>query len=388
MTTQTVRTPNDADERHSLEEILIESFGADALPWATWMERIGHENLRVVLDEGAIRGGLGFYTFAQHWGGPAVPMWGLAGVGVAPSARGKGLARTLLVSTLHEARAREVPLVGLYASSVAVYRSVGFEQGGEAMRWSTPIDSLPRGDTELACTAFDPRTEHPARQLYEARAARWSGHLARNEAIWQRIAHPYAGRARGYVLGPAHAPEGYLVYTHEPTGAGLGFSIVLRDLVLATPRAAARAMALLWGLRSLATELRWLGAATDPLLSLLPEQTAKPLEHARWMLRIVDPARALTQRGYARDGAVRFRVRDAVLGDVTLALEVRGGRAEVHPIDDAALTLDTRALAALYAGQQHPSSLALMGLVEGPTEALDQLARLLADRPPWLCDWF
>ena len=41
----------------------------------------------------------------------------------------------------------------------------------------------------------------------------------------------------------------------------------------------------------------------------VPEQTAKPIEHSRWMLRILDPVRALSMRGHAREGEARVRVR-------------------------------------------------------------------------------
>ncbi|MFO0711275.1 MAG: GNAT family N-acetyltransferase [Sandaracinus sp.] len=393
MTDRIVRAPRDDAERQRLEAILVESFGADELPWGTWMSRLGHENLRVVIEGGAIRGGLGFYRFAQHWGtsrAPGLsplPMVGLAGVGVSPEARGTGLARRFLVSTLAEAREEGVPLAALYASSVAVYRSIGFEQAGTTIRWSAPIATLPRGDHGLACVPFDPREDRSLRALYDARARRWNGHLERSEAIWQRIAAPYKGLARGYRFGPDDAPEGYVVYQHEP-GANLAFAVVVKDLVLTTPRAVARAMALLSDLRSLATELRWLGAASDPIVSLLPEQTAKPVEHGRWMLRILDPRRALALRGYAHAGHVRVRVHDPLFGDVALALEAKDGRAEVHVIDDAPLRIDTRALAALYAGATHPDTLALMGLAEGPRDELHALATLLSDREPWLCDWF
>ena len=57
------------------------------------------------------------------------------------------------------------------------------------------------------------------------------------EAMWERIARPYEGVARGYRFGPADAPEGYIVYSHQ-AGQHLHFAVVIRDLVLATPGAA------------------------------------------------------------------------------------------------------------------------------------------------------
>jgi predicted acetyltransferase len=62
-------------------------------------------------------------------------------------------------------------------------------------------------------------------------------------------------------------------------------------------------------LRTKFIEKRIVTLPSDPLVSLLPEQTAKPIEHSRWMLRILDPVRALSMRGHAREGEARVRVR-------------------------------------------------------------------------------
>ncbi len=394
MSEPTVRAARGENERLELERILQESFGTDDLPWTAWMERIGHENLRVVEERGVIRGGLGFYRFGQWWGGARVPMIGLAGVGVAPDARGRGLARRFLVETLAEARAEGVPLAALYASSVAVYRSVGFEPAGSYFRYSAPIASLPRGDHELECAPFSALEEHTSeerslRALYDARARGWSGHLDRSEAIWARSRRPYKGTARCYRFGPKEAPEGYVIYTHAPS-ADLHFAVVLRDLVLGTPAAARRCMALLRDLGSLGNEIRWLGCASDPLVSLLPEQTARVEESGRWLLRILDPIRALAMRGYAADGEACFGVRDALFGDEGVRLTVRNGHAEVsrEPFETTSLRLDARALAALYTGFAHPASLFAAGLVEGEIGEALALARLFSGPEPWLPDWF
>lgn len=385
-----IRKPHDEDERTRFERILQESFGTDDLPWTLWMERIGHENLRVLLEDGALRGGYGFYRFGQFWGGQRVPLIGLAGVGVSPVARGRGLAKRFLLEGLREARAEGVPLAALYASSLSVYRSVGFETAGTTLRFAAPIASLPHGDARLECAPFDPDDTAALRPLYEARARSWSGHLDRSEAIWSRIGKPYKGVARGYRFGPASAPEGYVVYMHASNEATLHFGVALRDLVLSTPAAARRCMALLSGLRSLGEEVRWLGCASDPLLALLPEQSAKIVQHDRWMLRVLDPVRALTLRGYAAEGDARVDVHDPDLGDVGLAVHVRDGRAEVEsvPFGGAPLTVHVRALAALYTGFAHASTLRAAGLLEGEPAIASSFARLFAGHEPWLCDWF
>jgi predicted acetyltransferase len=391
--TDVVRTARDDDERAALAAVLVESFGNEELPWARWMDRIGHENVRVLAHDGAIRGGLGFYPMGQHWGGARVAAIGLAGVGIAPAYRGRGLARTLVAETLADARARHVPLALLYASSTTVYRSAGFEQAGTSIRYAAPTATLGRGDAALECAPFDPASDEamaPLRALYEARAQRWNGHLDRNEAIWARITRPYVGTSRGYRFGPADRPEGYVVYQHAPRPEGLEFTIALRDLVLDTPAAARRCATLLSDLRSLGSEVRWLGCAADPLVSLLPEQTARVLESHRWMLRLVDTEAALRERGYACEGQARFGVRDPLFGDLGLRLAVRDGRPELarEPFDRMPTILHVRGLAALYTGFAHPVTLRAMGLLEGDLEPALSLARLFAGPEPWLCDWF
>lgn len=390
MTRIEIRTPRDEDERVRFERVLQESFGQDDLPWLLWMERIGHENLRILLEDGAIRGGFGFYRFGQFWGGQRVPLVGLAGVGVSPAVRGRGLAKRVLLEGLRDVRAEGVPLAALYASSLSVYRSIGFETAGTTVRFAAPIKSLPPGDTTLACEPFAPDDTASLRPLYEARARSWNGHLDRSDAIWSRIGKPYKGVARGYRFGPESAPEGYVVYMHAPHEATLHFGVAIRDLVLSTPAAAQRCAALLSGLRSLGEEVRWLGCAGDPLLSLLPEQTAKVSEHSRWMLRILDPVRALAQRGYDVDGSAHVDVRDPDFGDVGLAIRVRNGRAEVEgvPFGAAKVSMHVRGLAALYTGFAHPSTLRAAGLLDGDIAIATAFARLFVGHEPWLCDWF
>ncbi|MGE0788656.1 MAG: enhanced intracellular survival protein Eis [Sandaracinaceae bacterium] len=390
MSTIVVRPAEGESDRAALDAILRESFGHPALPWATWMERIGHENLRVATVGGEILGGLGFYRFGQYWGGRSVSLIGLAGVGVDPRARGRGIAKRFLVDTLAEARDEGVPLAGLYASSVSVYRSVGFEQTAAMIQYVAPIAALPPGDGALACEAYDPREDGATRALYVERARGWNGHLDRNPAMWERIAAPYDAVPRAYRFGDAAAPEGYVVYQELPAAGALHFRVRIRDYALATPAAARRACALLYGLRSLGEELEWFGCGADPWVSLMPEERARADKYARSMTRILDAPKALAARGYETSGEARFDLRDPLFGDVGLHVRVRDGRAEVavEPFGRAKLTLDPRALAGLYANSMHPSTARAMGLLDGDEAAAHALARLFAGPEPWVCDWY
>ena len=92
------------------------------------------DEVRVVQRDGELVGAAVLIPMGQHFLGARVPILGVAGVLVPPAARGLGVARHLMVEILREAGARGAPLVTLYASTVPLYRSVGFERAGT--RWT------------------------------------------------------------------------------------------------------------------------------------------------------------------------------------------------------------------------------------------------------------
>ncbi|HEX4516373.1 MAG TPA: GNAT family N-acetyltransferase, partial [Polyangiaceae bacterium] len=193
-----LRTP-EPEQRLALERILQMSFALPSLSWATFFERVGHDRLRVVVENGNVVGGLAAYRLAQFFGGASVPVAGFAGVGIAPDARGRGLAKSMMLRTMGELR-ESSPLGGLYASTTTLYRSCGFEEAGTAMYFSAPLASFPRGDRNLPCTPLPPRTHAPLHEAYDLRARAWTGHLDRTQAIWERLVDPYDDVAYAYVV--------------------------------------------------------------------------------------------------------------------------------------------------------------------------------------------
>ena len=71
MTGIVARRPESEDERVRFERVLQESFGSDDLPWSLWMERIGHENLRVLVDR-SDRPSLTLIFAGARWRAPIV----------------------------------------------------------------------------------------------------------------------------------------------------------------------------------------------------------------------------------------------------------------------------------------------------------------------------
>lgn len=383
-------SPADDAELQALEGVLQQCFAIPRLPWTSWYDRVGRERIRVVREQGRVVAGLGVYALAQFWGGESVPMGGVAGVGVAAEARGGGLARAMMTETLRELRAEGVPLSALYASTATLYRTVGYEQAGTKITWEAPLASLPRGRHDLPVRAVDPRESVRFAPLYTARARRWNGHLDRPPAIWSRIAEPYDDVAYGYTIGGEDETVAYLVHTQKPLHQN-HHEVVVRDMAWSTRAGADRLIALLSDLRSLGDTVVWTGVASDPLVSLLPEQTARVRAHERWMLRIVDVPRALSMRGFPPvDGEVHLDVMDELLPDNAgrWLLRVRAGRAEVERGGHGDVTLDVAALAPLYTGFASPPVLRAREDLRCEDVALAHLSAIFAGPEPWLCDHF
>ena len=379
----------DSEQRAAFERLLQMSFAVPHISWARFFERVGHQRLRVALEGGTVLGGLAAYDLRQFFGGTSIPVAGIAAVGVAPEARGRGIAKATLLQALAELRPT-TPLAGLYASTTTLYRSCGFEQAGTAMFFSAPLASFPRGDRALACTQLPDKAHAPLHAPYDARARAWTGHLDRTTAIWERLVEPHDDTAYAYLVGEPGAPEGYIVFLQKPKES-LHFRIVVRDVAMSTRGAAQRILGFLHDLRSLADDIVWRGCAADPLLSLLPEQTQTVTRHERWMLRILDVSAALAARGYPPMSAeVHLAVHDAHFQENRgrRVLVVDQGRASTREGGRGDVTLDVRGLAALYSGFATPYTLRAAGLLDGPDEALHTLAMLFAGPEPWCADHF
>lgn len=400
-----VRVPTQ-EELLELAALQSASYAIDARSWERWHQVLAlgdarDAGLRVIEREGAIVGGLGLYRMGQFWGARRVDAVGYAGVAIAPELRGKGLAMTLMRETLREA-ARSVAIAILYPSTLHLYRSLGFESAGLGLKMEAPIEAVMRGDVGLEMTRFDALKLTDASSpeyaqvnaMNEARSASWNGLLARNASIWMRVAAPKDVAVHAFFFGTKDAPEGYVIFT-QPSPEPLHFDIAVRDYVFITPRAASRWAAFLHAQRALAGKVLWTSGGSDPMLAMLDAPRTKVVEHAQWMLRMLDVEKALTTRGYAHDGEATFEIKDTLLPNNAgpVHLHVEGGVGVLKPAQRGAYPkLDVRALSALYSGFHSVESLRLMGLVTSENEEaerqLKSLARLFVSHPSWLPDFF
>lgn len=378
------------EEAQLLGKILHQCFNFPIGNWQTYSSLLGWENYRVIRHRGHVIGGLGIYHMGQWFGGRSLPMAGIAAVGVAPEHRGRGTAAELLTLTLKELHASCVPLSTLYASTVRLYRKVGYEQAGNACLFSVPTSSLIPTDRNPAIRPVAPACQEVFQELYCQQAKGTNGNLDRNKAIWKRILQPPEDVVYAYLVGPEDKPEGYIIFSHQPDARG--YSLRVRDLVTLTPAAGRSVWTFFANHRSLANEIRWIGPAVEPLLAFLPEQTYKVVHLERWLLRVVDVPKALVLRGYPAgvEAELHLEVWDNLLPENNgrFILAVSEGRGEVTPGGRGELRLDIRGLASLYTGLFTPHQLQVIGQIEATAVALSTAARLFAGSEPWMYDQF
>jgi predicted acetyltransferase len=301
----------------------------------------------------------------QWFGGQSVPTGGIAAVGVAPEHRGTGVAVELMRRTVQELRANGIPLSTLYASTSRLYRKVGYEQAGNACRFSLPTLSLTLGD-RLLIRPLDLAEPGPFQDLYRQRAQMTNGNLDRNAAIWKRVLQPPEEIIHAYGIGPDPQPAGYVVFDQKP--GAKGYNLQVRDLVILTPAAGRTLWTFFADHRSLASEITWKGPAVEPLLALLSEQTYQVVHLERWLMRIVDVPNALALRGYPAgiDTELHLEVQDDLLleNNGRFILAVSQGQGKVTPGGQGDLKLHVRGLAPLYSGLLTPQQLQAIGQLE------------------------
>jgi len=356
----------------------------------TYINRIGVENLRLIHRSEQIVGGLAMLSMGQWFGGQCVPMTGIAAVGIAPEYRGSGAAIALMQHTVKELHVKGVPISVLYPATQRLYRKAGYEQGGALCGWEIPTESIQIREQPLSVLPV-PSDCQVFHDLYQQQAKLINGHLDRNPAIWQQITQPDEKEIYyAYLLGATDQPEGYIIFSQQP--AEDGSLLLVKDRVVLTAAAAKTFWCFLANHRSQIKKVRWRGAASDSLMLLLPEQTAKPRFAERWLLRVIDVVKALSKRGYPPtiEAELHLEVRDDLIAENNgkFILSVSNGHGEVARGGKGELKLDVRGLAPLYTGLFTPHQLQLVGQLDATETAISTATQIFAGLSPWMPDFF
>ena len=363
----------------------------------SWL-RDTRDQVRVVRSGGEVLGGLVRYDMGQFFGGRSIRNIGIAGVAISPTARGRGVAKSMMRAALAEMHDQGVAVSTLYPTTFTLYGRAGYAVAGHRYQYRLPLPKLGRIESAREILPLDPSRDGDAvARFYRKVASNRPGWLDRNCHIWDRVYRHPAGRdVHAYgVAGGGGDIEGYVVYTLGEV-ARYPYTLNVRDVQVANREAARRVLALFSDCRTLARHATWYGGLDDSLLLEVPEVGTEISVAETWMLRIVDVRAAFTSRGYPSDTTARIEL--DLTDDVVPAnaggflLEVGGGEASASRTGDAAgadaLRLDIRALASLYSGHLSARRLAELGQVAGPTASLNQADRIFAGPPPSMPDYF
>jgi predicted acetyltransferase len=379
--------------------LISTAFGGPVKDCEEWVRSQGLTDLRSVerSSDGRVDACLRRIEMGQFFGGRSVPMVGIAGVAVAPEARGQGLARWMMRRCLEEMYEKGEPLSALYASTQPLYRQVGYEQAGHRLSFTVPmseVDAHERGGGGSWETVGIEEFERLA-PAYRSFAARFDGMLDRGAYVWKRKFDLRGQKGIGYASRPSPgAPiDAYAVVVQKRKDSGR-ITVELSDLAFLDAAAGRRLLGMVRDYASMADELIFYGAPNHPLLSLLSQQRAAGASKEFWMLRLVRAADALRLRGYsaAVDAEVHLHVSDATLpgNQGPLVLRVKDGRGEVTPGGRGEVRVSERALASVYSGFGSPAGLRLGGAeIDGSERALATLNAVFGGGgAPWMADFF
>ncbi|SCG58079.1 Predicted acetyltransferase [Micromonospora siamensis] len=335
----------------------------------------------------------------QWWHGRRVPAADVAGVAVAPEARGRGIARALLTTLLRGAHERGAAISALYPTVAAPYRACGWEVTGALRVLDLPTLALPRHRpaAHLTVRPGGPTDLPAVTDLYTQVVAHRAGPLTRDGALYDHFAALRAADDLGHDGLTLVEHDGRLVgYASYDRGRGYHSDAILTlgDVLATTADAARELLGVLRGWASVTPTLRICPLPGDAVTAQLPLDAARDHSRDIFMHRPVDLAAALTSRGWPAHarGTVDFAVDDDLAPWNTGAwhLDVADGHAQVTAATtDPALRLTPRGFALLHAGAADARTVAQAGLLHHPPghdpRALDLLT---AGGPAQLLDYF
>lgn len=393
--TLTLTRATDADVP-TLARIITLAFAGNTESVTKWLTEHGLQHLRVLRDGDVIPAMLRRIDMGQYFGGRCVGLMGIAGVGTAPEHRGRGYARRMMEMIVREAFEQGVPLGGLYASTQALYRQSGFEQAGHRFLTKIPVARLVgigKARRVVALTESDhPRVE----AVYKKYASLWPGALERAPYGWTRIRKMWDSEYQGFgVLDEAGELGGYLYLSQARDAATGRQELTLSDIAFTSADHAHALIGLLADFEPMANTVTIGGGPMHPLVTLLPQQRYEVKLKDYWMLRVINVAKAIEDRGYssAVRGAVTLAVRDDVVpaNAGSWRVEVEAGRASAKRGGAGGVgrvACDIKGLAAMYSGLYTPRQAALLGLCEGDDAGFDVLGAAFAQGTPWMTDHY
>jgi predicted acetyltransferase len=341
-----------------------------------------------VLEERGVLVAHGFLFALEAWfGGERVRMGGVATVGVAPEARGRGVG-SRLVAHLHEvADARGDAVTVLHPFRQGFYARLGYAAASPYVRLRLDPRAIP-WRAELRVRPASGADRDALASCWEGAGVRRTGTLVRSKRAWE--ARLLDERRTWLVVEGRSGVEGYIAWTVAQDET-LALSTLTIDEMAAGSGAATRS---LWGAvaaqRDHVSEVRVAAATDDPIDRALIDASGARLGDthverllgelvAGPMVRVVDVPRALAARGWGESGLLVLDI-----DGERLELSIRDGRAAVAPTNAAAhIHLGRTTLSAVAFGALRASHAARLGWLRARDERSMALADALLELPSY-----
>jgi predicted acetyltransferase len=388
-----LRTPT-RDDLDAIFDVRAQAFAVAESDRAHWTDLVEPSDMVAAFLGDHVVGALNIIGMGQWFGGRSVPMGAIATVVVRPEHRGEGVAARLLEAALGRMLERELAVSTLHPATTRVYRSAGWEIGGDLATYRIPtraLERIPRGEPDRL-RRLTPDEWPLVIACYDAVAPSYPGWLDRSEFWWGVFAaDAFEDQHFVYGVQGEDGLDGFVAFRQQ--AGEWGYEIMVEELVSRDATAALT----LWhflGTHAMQAHRLTLGSGpTEPLLLVLPEQDLQPLANHRWMHRLVDARAAIGARGFpAAVGAeVHVDVADrlAPWNDGRFVLSVEGGRGTLTPGGTGDVQLTVNAFSALSTGWAGATALAEAGLLHhGSPADRATLDAIFAGPRPTLLDQF
>lgn len=377
------------DDLDAAFDVRSRSFGRLSPSMRDWWDRIQQESMNDHRAIGAFDGEVlvahaRVRPYQQYWGGRPMPMGGIAGVVVAPEARGRGVGSSLLRFVAQRSLELGDLVSALYPATIPIYRGLGWEIAGAQYRITMSAEALRTlGDREVHLRTA---TESDVEPFLQTLRDHYSAQRANGPKL------PSSCEAREQLTDDGmmsyFTDGGHVVY--EWSNEELVVSYVCAD----TAQIARALWSVVGSGSSIVKNVVAYVAPDDPIHLLLPEEVAHQMYLKRWMLRVLDAPKAIAARGFspAITGSAAVTLTDPLLPENSGSwrLEVSEGRGELTPTvaTSTTLRLGPNGFAALYAGAPL-HRLRTAGLAAGGEPAADEvLDAAFAGSAAYLLEYF